>query len=173
MSLFGRLDAGLGKFYHFIGSLIGICIGGFALAIVIDLMMRLMKLGNLPGVQEIIEYILFVCVFLGAPWVLRMGAHIRVDLFVSAMSEQTSKRMAKALDLFGCLVALVLVVFGTQNLKDAYAFQSLQMKYYNVPEWWLLSIFVISFSLIAIEFLARVLRGPLPADGADTEAGTF
>jgi len=28
-----------------------------------------------------------------------------------------------------------------------------------VPEWWLLSVFVLSFSLLACEFLSRLIRG--------------
>ena len=173
MTAFRRADYLLGKFYDGIGNLIGLCIAFFVVAISVDLFMRLTDVGNLSGIQEIIEYMLFVCVFLGAPWVLRMGAHIRVDLFLNALSERAARALNFALDAFGLGISVVLVIFGTFNLKDAYVFQSLQMKYYSVPEWWLLSVFVFSFTLIAFEFLARLLRGPVALGTEEQDAGTF
>lgn len=171
MSLFFRLDALLGRFYSYLGSFVGICIGLFAVAISLDLFLRLFEIGNLPGMQEIIEYLLFGSVFLAAPWVLRLGAHVRVDLVISSLPERAARLLDRVLDLFGLGVCLALIWFGILNLKDAYILGSMQMKYFNVPEWWLLSVFVISFFMLAFEFLSRFLRGGNPVEASDAEGG--
>ena len=167
MSGFHRLDALFGRFYHHVGSLVGLSLGLFAVVISLDLFLRLFGLGNLPGMQEIIEYALFAGVFLAAPWVLRLGAHVRVDLLLTSLPEKAATALNRILDIAGLLICLVLVWFGSLNLSSAYAFNSLQMKYFNVPEWWLLSVFVVSFALLALEFLCRLLR-----DGNAPEAAT-
>ena len=159
MSLFHHVDTLLGRFYSVIGTLVGFSIGGFALAIAFDLFLRFVGLGNLAGVQEIIEYILFGGVFLAAPWVLRMNAHVRIDLIVSGLPKGPTNAANRLLDLIGLIICTALVWFGWRNLIDAYTFQSMQMKYFIVPEWWLLLVFVISFSLLAFEFFSRLIRG--------------
>ncbi|MWD26160.1 TRAP transporter small permease subunit [Aquicoccus sp. SCR17] len=163
MHVFSRLDAALGRLYHWIGTLVGISIGLFAVSISLDLVLRLFALGNLPGVQEVIEYLLFAGVFLSAPWALRIGAHVRVDLVLSSLPPGIGRALELALDFLGLVIALILIWFGFANLRFAYDIQSMQMKYYNVPEWWILTVYVISFTLIAIEFLSRMFRKPEPA----------
>lgn len=159
MSRFQRFDRVMGRIYHHVGNAVGISIGLFAVAISLDLILRLMGVGNLPGVQEIIEYLFFAGVFLSAPWVLRIGAHVRVDLVISNLPPKVARALDRLLDLLGLSICLVLLWFGTVNLKFAYLFNSLQMKYYHVPEWWLLSVFVVSLSLLVLEFACRLLRG--------------
>ncbi|MEM7043465.1 MAG: TRAP transporter small permease [Pseudomonadota bacterium] len=172
MSGFHHLDALLGRFYHHVGNLVGLSLGLFALAISLDLFLRLFGLGNLPGMQEIVEYALFAGVFLAAPWVLRLGAHVRVDLLLTGLPKSAGDALNRVLDTIGLLICLVLVWFGSINLSSAYAFNSLQMKYFNVPEWWLLTVFVISFALLALEFVCRLLRGgDAPEAGADEAGG--
>lgn len=171
MSGIHRFDALLGRFYHHVGSLVGLSLGLFAVAISLDLFLRLFGLGNLSGMQEIIEYVLFAGVFLSAPWVLRLGAHVRVDLLLASLSGKTANACNRMLDIVGLLICVILVWFGAINLSTSYAFNSLQMKYFNVPEWWLLTVFVISFALLALEFLCRLLRGGNAPEAKSDEAG--
>ena len=171
MLVFHRLDALIGRLYHHVGSLVGLSLGLFAVAISVDLVLRLLRLGNLPGMQEVIEYALFAGVFLAAPWVLRLGAHVRVDLLLTTLPAGATKLLGRILDGLGLSVCLVLIWFGAINLSTAYAFQSMQMKYFNVPEWWLLTVFVLSFSLLALEFLCRLLRGGDAPEAKVDEAG--
>lgn len=173
MDAFRRFDALMGHFYHHLGTAVGISLGAFAVAISLDLVLRLLGAGNLPGVQEIIEYLLFAGVFLSAPWALRIGAHVRVDLLVGALPSGLARTMDRILDLAGLGICLVLLWFGGVNLQFAYAFNSMQMKYYTVPEWWLLGVFVIGLSLLSLEFLSRLVRGGSAPEQDQTAAGGF
>ena len=46
-------------------------------------------------------------------------------------------------------------------------FNAMQMKYFNVPEWWLLSFVEASFVLLAIEFVFRFFRAEHIAEELD------
>ena len=173
MSTFDRIDAVIGRCYGMIGNLVGISIGLFAVAISLDLVLRLFEIGNLPGVQEIIEYLLYFGVFLAAPWVLRLNAHVRVDLIIESVPQQTRIAAERTLDAFGLCVCAVLAYFGMVNLLTALEFGSQQSKYYTVDEWFLLTFFVASFVLLAIEFLFRIIRAGAPPEATETEEGGF
>jgi TRAP-type C4-dicarboxylate transport system permease small subunit len=171
MPLFRRFDAALGRAYKLIGDAVGISIGLFALSIALDLVLRSAGLGNLPGLQEIIGYSLFVGVFLAAPWVMRLNAHIRVDVLLSVLPGGLSRWLERFLDLLGFVICLALVRYGIKNWQQAYEFGSTQFNYFEVSEWWLLTAFVICFFLLAIEFLSRLIRGGAPIDAAQSQTG--
>ena len=163
------LDAGLGKIYGSVGNVTGLVIGLFAILIVLDLILRKLGLPLIEGVQEIIEYALYVVVFLGAPWVLRLGAHIRVDFLSAFIGEQNAKVLDVMTNILGLLISLVLVYYGMRNLIEAYQFGSAQRQVFVVMEWHLLIIFVLSFFLCALEFLLRMWRGhPIPEEAAQS-----
>lgn len=172
MSAFDSFDRAMGRIYHQVGNIVGIAIGCFAIAISVDLLLRLANIGNLPGMQEIVEYLLFACVFLAAPWALRLGAHIRVDVIVSSVPAAVARVMELVLDILGLMICAALAYYGWKNLVQAYQFDSIQRKYFNVHEWWLLSVFVTSFVLLAVEFVSRMIRkGPVPGADHDAEGG--
>ena len=154
----GTIDAAFGRLYDFIGTVVGLSIGGFVIAIALDLFLRLFGLGNLAGMQEIIEYALFGGVFLTAPWLLRLGDHVRVDLLLSALPRGTLILFERAIDVIGCAICTGMAWFSWVNLSNSVMFGAVQMKYFNVPEWWLLSVVLASFVLLAIEFVFRFFR---------------
>ncbi len=171
--MFDRIDRAFGRFYAVVGTLVGLTIGGFALSISIDLGMRLLEWGNIAGLQEVIEYLLFAGVFMAAPWVLRLNAHVRVDLVVGNLPPSAGRLLERVLDVAGLLICLVLLWFGWQNLSSAWMFQSMQMKYFQMPEWLLLSGFVACFVMLAIEFLFRLIRAGAAPEAAEEAGGGF
>ncbi|MDF1720347.1 MAG: TRAP transporter small permease [Minwuia sp.] len=106
----------------------------------------------------------------GAPWVLRQGSHVRVDLLVSNLPTGLARWLDKALDLVGCIICGLLIHYGWVSLSSAWMFQSMQHKYFVMPEWVLLSVFVSCFVLLFIEFLFRLIRGGAAPEAAMTEA---
>lgn len=171
--MFERIDRAFGRFYALIGALVGLTIGGFALSISIDLGLRLLEWGNIAGLQEVIEYLLFAGVFLAAPWVLRLNAHVRVDLVVGNLPSAVARVLERVLDAGGLVICLILLWYGWQNLSSAWMFQSMQMKYFQMPEWFLLSGFVACFVMLAIEFLCRLIRSGAAPEAADESGGGF
>lgn len=161
------LDAAFGRLYELIGTLVGLSIGLFVIGIATDLFLRLLGLGNLAGVQEVIEYALFGGVFLTAPWLLRLGAHVRVDLLLSALPKGALVPFERVVDIIGFIICAAMAWFAWVNLSNSILFGAVLMKYFNVPEWWLLSVVLTSFVLLAIEFVFRFFRADALADALD------
>lgn len=157
-NIFKSLDAAFGRLYDAIGTLVGLVIAGFVIGISVDLFLRFVGLGTLAGVQEIIEYALFAGVFLTAPWLLRLGAHVRVDLLLSSLPRQALLLLERAIDVLGCVICIAMAWFTWVNLSNSRMFDAMLMKYFTVPEWWLLAIVLVSFLLLAIEFVFRFFR---------------
>jgi TRAP-type C4-dicarboxylate transport system permease small subunit len=158
-----RLNTLLDRLYDKIGSLVGIIIGLFAVAISVDLFLRLSGVGNLPGLQEVVEYLLYAGVFLGSPWVLRVGGHTFVDVLITNLSRGQQRQLQRVLHLVGAIVSGVITYFGAMNCLEAFHSGALQMKYFNVPEWWLLAVFVVSFGLLTLEFLLKLTLTSAPS----------
>jgi TRAP-type C4-dicarboxylate transport system permease small subunit len=96
--------------------------------------------------------------FLAAPWVLRQGAHVRVDAVLTALPKRYAVRMEQLVDFVGLGVALVLVVYGALAVIDAWAGNLVARKTWNFDEWLLLLPIPISGVLLAAEFVLRVAR---------------
>ena len=105
-----------------------------------------------------------VAAFLGGP---------EVDLLIGALPSALARSLDQVLDVAGLAICLILLWFGGVNFKFAYAFNSTQMKYYNIPEWWLLSVFVVSFTLLSVEFISRMIRGGTSPEKDQHAAGGF
>lgn len=162
MTAFQRIDAAIGRVYHWIGNIVGITIGLFAVAIALDLFLRLFKFGNLPGMQEIVAYALFVGVFLAAPWVLRLGAHVRVDVLVSALPKKVALVLERTIDLVALGLCLLFLYYGITGMISDYVNDVAKRQTYVVYEWVLLLIFNLSFAMLAVEFLFRLIRADAP-----------
>ncbi len=157
---FGRINLA-------IGYIVAFTMGLFALSIALDLAMRRLGLGNMPWLYEVIEYVLYSGVFLAAPWVLREGAHVRVDLFLSALPARVAGAVERGLDVLGATVALVLCYYGWRAGVEAFIGNSRQFKTLVVHDSWLMGIFTVSLLLLAIEFLLRAGRANQPSAEID------
>lgn len=153
-----KLELISGRAYWLLGSAVGLMVGVIALAISADVVARNLGWRALPGLHEIVEYALFVSVFLCAPWVLRSAAHIRVDLFSGVLGASGRRRLERIVSSICLLVCVILIAFGWKSLLEAYQMNFAQRKYYVVMDWVLLSVFFFSMLCCAFEFLLLILQ---------------
>jgi len=165
-----RIDRWFGRLLGLVGAGVGILIGLMAVVMSIDVALRNFGPGNLAWVVEVSEYILFITAFLGAPWALRQGAHIRMDLVV--LSLPPAWRLAAEIlgDLLGLAVSVVMLWYGLAAVQDAYKTGTVIIKFLVVKEWWSLSIVPVAALLLSIEFLFRLAR--LQGAGGSDQVGT-
>lgn len=144
-------------------ALSGVMLAGMALIVTLDVMLRALGWGSISWQVEVSEYLLYLATFTGAPWVLRQGAHVRVDVIVRGLPPGFAAALDRAVAALGLAVCAVLVTYGAAAAWDAFGSGSLIMKQLVVAEWWLLAFIPLAAALLAVEFALRLLA-PAPAN---------
>jgi TRAP-type C4-dicarboxylate transport system permease small subunit len=158
MSPFRLIIRGLDAIMESLCVAFGLVLGAIIVLICVDIFSRNLSIGSLPWMVEITEYAMYGGTFLAAPWVLRQGSHVRVDLLLISLPKKAAQRLEQTTDVCGFFVSLVMAYYGSVVVLDAYRFKMQQFKSLVVPEWILLLPIVIGCTLLAIEFLLRIFR---------------
>lgn len=140
------------------GFLAGATIAWIALMISVDVVARNLEWFNFPWLLEVSEYALYVSTFLGAPWVLHLNGHVRVDLLLTIVPRRIARRLEILADIAGATVSGVLLYYGYGATADAFRLGSNIARELVVAEWTLLMVIPISALLLLIEFLLRIRR---------------
>jgi TRAP-type C4-dicarboxylate transport system permease small subunit len=139
-------------------SAFAIAFGFFTQMVCVDIVFRQFGIASMPWLVEVIEYLMYGGTFLAAPWVLRQGEHVRVDLVLSSVPKRVAVRLEQIVDALGFLVSIVMSYYGTALLIDAYRANFIQFKNLAVPEWILILPLPVGCAMLAIEFMLRFFR---------------
>jgi TRAP-type C4-dicarboxylate transport system permease small subunit len=132
------------------------------LVICVDVLFRNLRivpgLQSVPWANEVTEYALYLITMLTAPWLLRQGMHIRIDVLLRAIPRRLAWYCEWAVDVIalGCCVAIAW--YGVKAALSSHAIGGMVVKVLSVPEWWLLAPLPVTFALLAIEILFRMQR---------------
>lgn len=147
------------RYYHHLmsgcGIVAAVLFGSMALLVCADVVLRNVGLGSIPWSVEATEYILMVATFIAAPWLLYLGDHIRVDIFVRAAPPSTRRGLELATDLLCFAVCAVLAWQAVLVARDSAEQGGLVFKVLVFPEWWLTLPMIFACTLLAIEFARR------------------
>lgn len=132
------------------------------LVIVADVALRNIPIPGLPrGVawsNEVSEQMLYLLTMCVAPWLLRQGQHIRVDIVLQAIPPRLAWYLEWVGDAIGLACCLFMAWYGTQAAWASYQAGALNIKTLVTPEWWGLAPLPVVFVLLAIEMLFRMGR---------------
>jgi len=132
------------------------------LVICADVLLRnVALLPRVRGVEwsnEASEAILYLITMLAAPWLLRRGRHIRVDILLRAVPKRLAWYFEWACDFLALGCCALLMVHGAKSALASQAAGSLSIKTLITPEWWLLAPLPIAFLLLGVEVLFRMRR---------------
>ena len=109
-----RFEAGFNRAMVFLAALVAVSIGLFAVLIPLNLFLVKTHLGSMWWLYEAVEYALYFGVFIGTPWVLQQGAHVRVDILSSALSKAAAARLEQGLDVAGAALCGLLCFYGVR-----------------------------------------------------------
>jgi TRAP-type C4-dicarboxylate transport system permease small subunit len=135
---------------------------GMTLMICADVFLRNVRV--IPGVAglawsaEISEAMLFLITLLTAPWLLRRGQHIRVDIVLRAVPPRVGWLFEWAVDLLGLGCCALIAWYSARAALASFNAGSLSIKTLVTPEWWLLTVLPAAFSCLTIEMLFRMRR---------------
>ena len=169
-----RFEAAYGRVLDALALAACALILGMTLMICVDVFLRNVRiipgLAGLEWSNEISEAMLFLVTMLTAPWLLSRGQHIRVDIILRAVPPLVGWIFEWIVDLlaFGCCA--VITFYSARAAWASYAAGSLSIKTLVTPEWWLLSVLPVAFTLLTLEMVFRMRRlylGPrTPRDDA-------
>ncbi|HVL37733.1 MAG TPA: TRAP transporter small permease subunit [Burkholderiales bacterium] len=140
----------------------GVLLGVMALAVTFDVLSRNLGLANTGWVVEVTEYSLPVATLLVAPWLLHRNEHVRLDALLLFLPVRKALLLERCADAVGILICAVFIWFGTQLIFDSARLGSMMVKTLAVPEWWQYVLVPVSFSLLLVEFVRRLIAPPLP-----------
>jgi TRAP-type C4-dicarboxylate transport system permease small subunit len=113
---------------------------------------------GLAWANDLTEAGLYLTTMLAAPWLLRRGQHIRVDIVLRAIPKRVAWYCEWVADLLALGCCLVMVAYGARMAWASYKSGAMTIKTLVTPEWWLLAPLPVAFALLAIEMLFRMRR---------------
>src|SRR6478752_10495903 len=123
-----------------------------------DVLSRNLGGGGVSVSNEISEDILYLMTLLAAPWLLRQGQHIRVDIILRILPTRVAWMLEWVGDIVGLLCCLYFVWYGALVTVASYSAGSIVIKTLITPEWWTLAPLPVGFVLLGIEFIFRMHR---------------
>jgi TRAP-type transport system small permease protein len=131
-----------------------------AAAVTADVIGRNLSLFAVPWSAELSEYGLYLSAILIAPWLLRRGQHISVNVLVDALPARAGRIIVVASDLLCAAVSGILAWYAFLATLRSYSDGSLVIKNIVFPEWWVLVPLTVVFAVLTLEFLVQSVRGP-------------
>jgi TRAP-type C4-dicarboxylate transport system permease small subunit len=169
-----RLEAAYGKLLEAFALAACALVFGMTLMICADVLLRNVRI--IPGVaglewsNEISEGALYLVTMLTAPWLLRRGQHIRVDIVLRIVPRQLGWIFEWVVDVLGLACCLFIAYYGARAALASFNAGSVSIKTLITPEWWLLCVLPIAFVALTLEMFFRMRRlylGPrAPRDDA-------
>lgn len=153
-----KLNRLYGRLLYALALLACLLLLGLAVAICVDVFLRYVNRSGLTWANEISEYTLHVITFLVAPYLLRQGQHIRVDLLLAVLPSRIAWQIECIGDVSGFAISAILFWIGSIAVKESFLEHSLVIKSLSVPDWWLLTPVPVCMFLLGIEFLFRLYR---------------
>jgi len=135
---------------------------GMMLVICLDVLLRNVRI--VPGwlgiawANEGTEYALYLITVLVAPWLLRQGQHIRIDVLLRVLPPRLAWYCEWACDIAALVCCVVMAFAGWQATVSSMAIGATVVKTLAFPEWWLLAPLQVCFALLAIEMVFRMAR---------------
>ncbi|MDB5873357.1 MAG: transporter small permease [Ramlibacter sp.] len=106
-------------------------------------------------ISELMLYLITMCV---APWLLRQGQHIRIDILLQAVPRTLAWYLEWLGDAIGLACCGVIAWYGAKAAWSSYASGAVNIKTLVTPEWWSLAPLPVVFVLLVIEMIFRMIR---------------
>jgi TRAP-type transport system small permease protein len=150
-----RLSTWFGRLYNALALIAALILLAMVILVTADILLRNVSRMGFPWANEVSEYALYAITLLTAPWLLRRGQHVRIDIILTIVPARLAWLMEIAADAVGFIVCAVMVRYGFQMTAESLRLGSITIKNLVFPEWWLLAPLPVIFALLAIEFAFR------------------
>jgi TRAP-type C4-dicarboxylate transport system permease small subunit len=157
-----KLQAAFGRLNELMMTLACLLLLAMVGSITLDVALRNIAIPGVPrgfvAANDVSEYALYFCTLLAAPWLLRAGQHIRVDIVLRAIPRQLAWACEWLSDGLGLAACLAAAWMGVLMAARSHAAEAMQTRSLVLPEWWFLAALPVTFALLAVEFIFRMWR---------------
>jgi TRAP-type C4-dicarboxylate transport system permease small subunit len=157
-----RLSALYGKLLEGLAWLACVMVFAMVMMICADVLLRnvalIPSMRGLDWSNDLTEAMLWLITMCAAPWILRQGQHIRVDIVLRVIPKQLAWYCEWFADVVGLACCLAMVWYGVKVTLASFTSGAMTVKTMVTPEWWLLAPLPLSFLLLSIEMLFRMRR---------------
>lgn len=148
-----------------------LCIFALAGLILADVIGRTGSLFSIPWKIDVAQYLLYLATFLAAPWALKEGAHVSVDLIVAALRPVLADLVSRLAAGLGAVISGALVHYGYVAMEQSRAAGTLVFKSVVFPEWTTLIPVPVTFALCLLIFVEAAIRGAPKGRGRSLNSG--
>jgi TRAP-type C4-dicarboxylate transport system permease small subunit len=153
-----RLSAAFGRVLDALAVAAALILFAMVAIVTVDVALRNAVDAGIDWANEVSEYALYIMTLLTAPWLLRRGQHVRLDIVLTLVPARVAWLMEAAGDVLGLAVSAVLIRYGSVMTMDSWRLGAITIKNLVFPEWWLLALLPATFVLLAVEFVFRFDR---------------
>jgi len=153
-----RLSSLFGRLFDALATIAAVILLAMVALVTADIVLRNMLGTGFAWSNEVTEYALYIITLLTAPWLLRRGQHVRIDMMLVLVPPRLAWLCEAAADIAGLAASFVLIWYGTVMTVQSARLGSITIKNLVFPEWWLLWPLPLCFALLALEFVFRFHR---------------
>ena len=106
------------RIVDYLAALAGLVLCALIVLVSVDVAARNFRLFAIPWSLEIAQISLYFMTFLAAPWVLKVGGHIAVDLLVQTLSKPRARAVGRLTNAIGAAVCGVLFYYSVRVFLD-------------------------------------------------------
>jgi TRAP-type C4-dicarboxylate transport system permease small subunit len=124
-----------------------------------DVVLRAVTPRGLPWSSDASEYGVYLVTLLTAPWLLRRGMHVAIDVLSSRVPGLAGKVLGKMTEAVIFVVCVAIAYYGWAMVAQSKAAESLVIKSVVFPEWIALAPLPVVFMLLAVESSLGIILG--------------
>jgi TRAP-type C4-dicarboxylate transport system permease small subunit len=107
---------------------------------------------------EVCEYILFSLAFLGAPWLLKKGGHVSIDILLAQIKGRSRNYLELSSKAGGVLVSAIICWFSAVTAWDCYVSGVVVTKTLTIPKFYFLSLISLGYFVLLLEFARQFIK---------------
>jgi TRAP-type C4-dicarboxylate transport system permease small subunit len=143
----------LDRVVDFLAGVAGVVLCALIALICVDVTARNFRLFPIPWSLEVAQYALYAMTYIAAPWVLKIGGHISVDLLVQNLPESRARTIGRFTSIAGGLVSAVLFYYSVRVIISFILQEQLVHGALIFPKWWVYIPAPVTFLLMFLIFL--------------------
>src|SRR5258707_14332160 len=114
-----RVSNAFGRLLNALATAAALTLLAMVVMVTADIILRNLTRTGFPWANEVSEYALYVITLLTAPWLLRRGQHVRVDLALTLVPARAAWLMEALGDVLGFAICLVMMRYGIKMTLDS------------------------------------------------------